>query len=39
VCGCADPLRVDENVANCSHTAGTGVRKKSCLRCSSRTST
>jgi hypothetical protein len=28
VCGCADPLRVDENVANCSHTAGTGVRKR-----------
>ena len=28
MCGCADPLRVGENVANCSHTAGTGVRKE-----------
>jgi hypothetical protein len=39
VCGCGDSLMAGANVANCSHTAGTGVRKESCLRCSSRTST
>jgi len=32
VCRCADPPRAGANVANCSHTAGTGVRKESCLR-------
>jgi hypothetical protein len=39
VCGCDDSLRAGANVANCSHTAGTGARKEGCLRCSSRTST
>ena len=39
VCGCGGSLRAGANVANCSHTAETGVRKESCLRCSSRTST
>jgi len=29
VCGCGDSLRAGANVANCSHTAGTGVRKES----------
>ncbi len=39
VCGCGDSFRAGANVAKCSHTAGTGVRKESCLRCSSKTST
>ncbi len=39
VCGCGDSLRVGANVANCSHTAGTGVRKESCSLFSSRMST
>jgi hypothetical protein len=39
VCVYGDSLRAGANVANCSHTAETGVRKESCLRCSSRTST
>jgi hypothetical protein len=39
VCGCGDSFRAGANVANCSHTAGTGVRKESCSLFSSRTST
>ena len=39
VCGCGDSLWAGANVANCSHTAGTGVRKESCSLFSSRTST
>jgi len=30
VCECGDSVRAGANVANCSHTAGTGVRKESC---------
>ena len=37
LCGRCGSLRAGANVANCSHTAGTGVRKESCLRCSSMT--
>ncbi len=30
MCECGDSVRAGANVANCSHTAGTGVRKESC---------
>ena len=39
VCECGDSVGAGANVANCSHTVGTGVRKESCLGCSSKTST